>query len=230
MAGESQRVPEKEPDPSTLTTDQMLLKVGDTKELIEAQFDVIRARLDGIDKATIVLHDDFVRFPTEVQKEVGHLRELYDIRMEAEREITAIREAYRIELKNDSKEALTTALTAAEKAVQAALAAAEKARDQQTIASQLATDKAEKSFVEALSQLNNTFTVAIAGVVAGVNEAKSGIADIRSEQRGGQLNVSSVQADKRVTGMWIGLAVTLIFGFLGFIVGGISLILAFVNR
>lgn len=195
MPGESQEVPRTgAPDPSVRTTEQMLQKVEDSEKEFNAKIDGVLVRLDGMDKANLVLHETVTRTPTEIQVAVNHVKEIFEIRLQAERDLGILREAYRVELKADSKEALATAMIAAEKAVQAALAAAEKARDQETIRTQLATDKAEKAFIEALAQQQATFTVAIANVVEGVNEAKSGIADIRSEQRGGQQIVATSQA------------------------------------
>jgi hypothetical protein len=188
MAGEAQ------PDPVALATSQGVVRAEAERDYVDGQIRVLEERLRSIDRATVLLNETVNRVPTDLQTAVHNITEVFNIRLEAQEQIAAVREQYRLELKADAKEALTTALAAAEKAVQAALAAAEKARDQQTIASQLATDKAEKAFVEALGQQQQTFTVAIANVVEGLNEVKGGISDMRSEQRGSRLNQAAIYA------------------------------------
>lgn len=229
MPGESQEIPSTgSPDPTVRTTEQMLQKVEDSEKEYNAKLETVNARLNAMDKAAEVLHETVTRTPTEIQLAVTHVRELFDVRMQAERDLGSLREAYRVELKADSKEALATAMIAAEKAVQAALAAAEKARDQETIRTQLATDKAEKAFIEALAQQQATFTVAIANVVEGVNEAKSGIADIRAEQRGGALLTTTTQASNSNT--WMIVAGIVSIFVLMFIVAGFIATIYFSTR
>ena len=160
MSGESQQVPYSHPDPSVLTTEQMLLAIENLEKLTESE----RTGRVALVREEIV----------------------------AMRRETEIREEHRRELKADAKEALNTAMIAAEKAVQAALAAAEKARDQQTIASQLATNKAEFAFVEQLNQQKETFTIAIAAVTTGFNDMKSMLGELRAERRGGKETVASI--------------------------------------
>jgi len=191
MAGESQQTPKSEPDPTVLTTQQLERGLNSERDYVDGQVGIIIERLQAIDRATVLLNETVNRVPTDLQTAVKNISEVFDIQLQAQREVAAVREQYRLELKGDAKEALTTALAAAEKAVQAALAAAEKARDQQTIASQLAT---EKAFVEALGQQQQTFTVAIANVVEGLNEVKGGISDMRSERRGGRENQAAIYA------------------------------------
>ena len=58
-------------DPSALTTQQLWREIQNLKELFET-------RIDAIEKAIQVAHDDLVRVPTEVMKQVGHLKELHD--------------------------------------------------------------------------------------------------------------------------------------------------------
>jgi hypothetical protein len=207
MAGESQQTPRNEPDPTVLTTQQLERGLGSERDYVDGQIAILEQRIAAMDTATRLLNETVNRVPTDLQTAIKNINDVFDIRLQALNDISDVREAYRLELKGDAKEALTTALAAAEKAVQAALAAAEKARDQQTIASQLATDKAEKAFVEALGQQQQTFTVAIANVVEGVNEVKQGLSDIRSEQRGGRANQAAIYA-----AVGFGLTVLLIVG------------------
>ena len=66
---------ERDIDPSSLTTAQLLREVGSLKELVMAQIESIKTSI-------IVAHDDMVRVPTEVQKQVGNLKELIEDRLD----------------------------------------------------------------------------------------------------------------------------------------------------
>ena len=174
MAGESQKIPETgSPDPSVLTTEQMLLAVANLeKQTLTARTgltNVIDVQLDSIRREYVM---------ADTHQDV----------------LSRIAENHRLELKSDNQKTVETAMIAAEKAVQAALAAAEKARDQQTIASQLATTKAEEASKEQMKQQGETFTLAIAGLTTGLNDIKTMTGEIRAERRGGKEVVSAVYA------------------------------------
>jgi len=58
-------------DPTPLTTQQLWREIGALKELI-------MSRLEAMDTAIVVAHEDLVRVPTDVQKQVGNLKDLHD--------------------------------------------------------------------------------------------------------------------------------------------------------
>lgn len=80
MAGESQLPPESQPDPSTATMDAITRSALATRDYINGQIAVLVQRLDDVDRATELLNQTVNRVPTEVQKEVGHLKELMNER------------------------------------------------------------------------------------------------------------------------------------------------------
>src|SRR6185437_2212374 len=98
------------PDPTILTTQQLQQAIAALKELFST-------RLDGIDKATELLHEDVTRVPTETDKAIAHLKELHQEKFESivkqfsERDARMDREAA------SNKTSLDAALQAAEKAV-----------------------------------------------------------------------------------------------------------------
>lgn len=57
-------------DPSPLTTAALWREIQHLKELFET-------KTDSIEKAIAVEHEDSVRWPTEIQQQVGNLRELH---------------------------------------------------------------------------------------------------------------------------------------------------------
>jgi polyhydroxyalkanoate synthesis regulator phasin len=57
------------PDPSVLTTQALLREIGGLRELLSQ-------RVESIEKAVEVAHNNLVRVPTDVDRTVGHLREV----------------------------------------------------------------------------------------------------------------------------------------------------------
>jgi hypothetical protein len=62
-------------DPSALATQQVWREVGSLKELVFS-------RLEAIETSIRVAHEDLVRVPTDVQKQVGNLKELIDLKFD----------------------------------------------------------------------------------------------------------------------------------------------------
>lgn len=108
-------------DPNTLSTSQLLREVG----FLEKHF---AAELASVKEGIKVSHDDFVRVPTEVQKQIGALKELLESTMEAaemlkeekfkniDKRLDMVEQA-RVEQKKDTATAVDAALKAAKEAV-----------------------------------------------------------------------------------------------------------------
>jgi cation transport regulator ChaB len=140
------------PDPTTLTTAQLIRQVQAERDYVDAQLDVIRERLRGIDVATKLLNETVNRVPTDVQIAVEHLKELHAERFAsvdkqfAERDTRAERES------RDNKVA-----------VDAAFAAQKEAAAKQDEGNQKAIDKSERTTNETIlknEQLAKTETKA----------------------------------------------------------------------
>lgn len=162
MAGESQQLPSSAPDPSVLTTEAVTRAARAERDYVDGQIAVLSERLDGIDKATVVLNEIVTRVPTETQREVGRLeqltRELFrsvDQRF-TERDARAQREA----------ELSATA-------VAAALEAQKSAAEQQTKFSQLAIDKSERSTAETIQKLAQLFSTEGRGLAEKIDDVKN---------------------------------------------------------
>lgn len=69
-------------DPTTLTTAQLMHEIEVVKEMVFRENlnleKLIGQRIAELEKATKVAHDDLVRVPTDVQKQVGSLKELHE--------------------------------------------------------------------------------------------------------------------------------------------------------
>jgi hypothetical protein len=64
-------MPDERSDPTLLTTQQLQREL----QLLEERFNI---RLAGMDKAQELFRDDLTRVPTQLDKEISHLKELYD--------------------------------------------------------------------------------------------------------------------------------------------------------
>jgi len=84
------------PDPTVLTTDAVNQAISIARAYTDGVVAVLTERLDGIDRATILLNETVTRVPTDVQREVGHLKELTDQRfLHAEALILATEDQHR---------------------------------------------------------------------------------------------------------------------------------------
>ena len=72
MAIQTQRFPTTPiPDPTTLTTDQL-------RRELAALRDTVETRLDAMDKAAQLFHENLTRVPTDTDKQISHLKELHE--------------------------------------------------------------------------------------------------------------------------------------------------------
>ena len=98
------------PDPTLLTTQQLMAAISALKELLFT-------RLDAMDKAVVLLSDSVNRVPTDTTREVSHLKTLHEEKFEGiqrqfqERDVRAEQES------RNNKVSLDAALQAAKEAV-----------------------------------------------------------------------------------------------------------------
>jgi hypothetical protein len=132
-------------DPSTLTTAQLIREISSLKELVFV-------RLNAIEQGIEVSHADFVRVPTEVQRQVGSLKELMEAKISGSDELKQEKfknldkrldlvEQARIEQKKDTATAVDAALKAAKEAVA-----------EQNASNVLAINKSEASITKQIDQ------------------------------------------------------------------------------
>ena len=65
-----------DPDPTVLTIEAIDRRERALHEYVDGQVGIIQERLRGIDTATNVLNETVNRVPTDMQKEVSHVREI----------------------------------------------------------------------------------------------------------------------------------------------------------
>src|SRR5579859_1583848 len=98
------------PDPTVLTTAQLLRELAALRELVFI-------RLDGMDKATTLLSETVNRTPTVIQTEISHVRELIDERFDGVSRQFEDRDVRTAQAAKAGKEALDAALQSAKELV-----------------------------------------------------------------------------------------------------------------
>jgi len=165
-----------EPDPSTLTTAQLLREI-----------EILRGSIDDKVEAR--------------QREMLVAQELSEAKLRGEIELTAQRfdaftgqleliERQRVEQKSDTKAAVDAALIAQKEAVQ-----------EQTIASGLSIAKSEAATAKQLDQQSVTFTTAVSGVTKTSSDQKDAfnisIADLKERLSALDLKVGAIEGNKQ---------------------------------
>lgn len=64
------------PDPSVLTTAQLLRAIAAERDITTGQIAVIKERLDAMDRATSLVAHNVDKVPSEITEQVTHLRDL----------------------------------------------------------------------------------------------------------------------------------------------------------
>lgn len=137
------------PDPTVLTTEAVTRALIAERDYINAQFDVIRERLRGIDIATEVLNETVNRTPTAIQGEISHLREL------SEEKFSSVAIQFKERDTRQEREARDNKV-----AVDAAFAAQKEAASEQNKSNTLAIAKSEAATAETINKLAELFKTA----------------------------------------------------------------------
>jgi hypothetical protein len=138
---------------------------------------VVDQRFTDIDRATRLLNDQMTAVPTDVDKQVGHLKEVVNERFSsvalqfAERDTRGEREARDNTIKVD-----------------AAFSSAEKSSAKQDESNQKAIDKSEKAFVDALNKLQDLFSATTAGLSDKLDDQKDRLSTLEKSVASGAGN------------------------------------------
>lgn len=187
------------PDPSTLTTQMTYREISSLKELLTSE-------LNGVKRAIDVAHLDLVRVPTEVQKQVGSLKELLFEKIDhvckllnthvghLEKQFDTI-ERQRIEQKTDTRTAVDDALKAAKEAVA-----------QSNLSNATAVLKSEAAFTKMIDAHATLLTTFDSAHNERINTLKEQLA--KAEGRGGGM---------KDVGGWIVAAIAILFSLLNYL-------------
>ncbi len=153
-------------DPSRLTTEQL-------REAIRGLEAKIAARLDSMDRAAILLHEDYVRVPTLLDRAIIQVRELLEEKIHKLDEVSAERFG-RIEIQFVERDKRTEQLALANAtAIAAALQAAKEAVGEQNRSAAVAIAKSENSTAESIKQLQVLFSSDRSATNDKINDVKS---------------------------------------------------------
>jgi len=130
------------PDPSSLTTEALIRAVAAERDYVDGRINVILERLRGIDVATELLNETVTRTPTDITKEITHLRELMEVQFRSVHLQFAERDTRQERESRDNKVA-----------VDAAFAAQKEAAAKQDEGNQKSIDKSERSTSETIAKL-----------------------------------------------------------------------------
>lgn len=173
------------PDPTLLTTEQLRRELAALRELLET-------RLDDMDKATELLSATVNRAPTEVDKQITHLRELQDQKFQsialqfAERDVRA-----------------ELASRAAEEALDAALLSAKELVTAQNESNLSAATKTEAAFTKQIDQTGAIISTLEKAVDARITELKERL----DRGEGGTAGAESSRNEFRASwGLIVGIA------------------------
>lgn len=191
MAGESQQTPKSEPDPSVLTTDQLMRSMHAERDFTLAQIAVLVQRMDDTDEATKVLSETVNRTPTVVQLAVGHQHELMEVELDkTDVSIGASRElmdekfrSVQVQFAERDERALRESRDN-KVAVDAAFAAQKEAAAEQNKSNTLAIDKSEKATNESINKLGEAATAANKSLSDKIEDVKTLVAALALQVNG----------------------------------------------
>lgn len=196
------------PDPTDATLDAIDKTAKAERDYTDGKFAVVEQRLGGMDVAAKVLNETVTRTPTDIQKEVGHLKGLMLEKFKSiatqfkERDTRSERES------RDNKVA-----------VDAAFAAQKEAAAKQDESNQKAIDKSEKVTTDAINKLQDTFKTSNDALQSQINDLKLAQGRIDATKTGATENRTEARDNRASTiaiisvGVMLILAVLTIIGF-----------------
>ncbi len=223
------------PDPTTLTTAQIDRAIQGHTFLFDSRLDILRQRLDSMDRANDLLATDVRQVPTETDLKVSALKELHATRFTAAERDTDTRfkgvdKQFELLEKRTLSESSANAL-----ALAAALSAQKEAAAESKKASDLATDKGAKATSDAIAKLAELVSANIGGLTAKIDSVNTFSQDHFQSDSDRMSRIElSVQA---ITAQALGgrdvrgeqsRTMTLAFGALGALVGIAGVILAII--
>lgn len=174
------------PDPTLLTTQQLLRELTTLKELvfsrIEGMDEALRIRLDGMDEATRLLQTQQLRVPSDTDKAIQHLRELTETRFESIEVQFKERDTRTEQTSKDSKVAVDAALQAAKEAV-----------GEQNKSSALAIAKSEASTAKQIDQLQTLIATTNQASTEKIADLKDRLAAVEGRAAGSERTEKSVR-------------------------------------
>jgi cation transport regulator ChaB len=185
------------PDPTILTTEALARAIASERDFVIGQLGIRDERLRGIDTATRVLNETVNRVPTDMQKEIQHVREITDEKFDSvgtqfkERDTRSERES------RDNK-----------LAVDAAFAAQEKQAAAQNKSNAEAINKSEIATAETINKLAELFKTTTDALRRDLDDIKLAVGDIQARRLGVADSRTSQRSDSQIAIGVFGLILT----------------------
>jgi hypothetical protein len=160
------------PDPTLRTIEVVDKAIESLFEKLEPRFSAINERFELMDKASKVLHEDYVRVPTVVDRSITNLRELFESNLKG-----------RHSLLEEKINSIHASLQAMDKAI---------------ILLQTSSDKLPDFVIGQVDQLKEVHDEKIEGAVQVVNERIKSLADVTTQQFA-SINDKFAEKDKAVS-------------------------------
>ncbi len=185
-----------------LTKRQLWREVKSLKELLID-------RIESVEKTVDIAHEDLVRVPTDVQKQVSYVKEYLEARIETghslkEEKFSKVYQMFELIERQRLEQKQDTALN-----VEKALSSAERAVREQNASNKESITKSETSTSKQLESLNEK-----------INDVRDRTTKIESVTSG----ISSAKTEQKTS---IGLIAAIVFGVFGTIVGIVSVCISF---
>lgn len=141
-----------DPDPSVMTTAQLEKAIANSDALTNSHFATIDVRLNAMDKAVTLVHDDFVRVPTLLDRAVDNLLKFVEGRVDGK---TALLDERITSIGNVTSQqflSINDKFAEKDKAVSVGLSAQKESAAAQQDSNTTATSKMENNFTKLLEQ------------------------------------------------------------------------------
>jgi DNA-binding transcriptional regulator YiaG len=195
------------PDPTVLTTELVDRAIAAERERTEAQLDVLRERLQGIDRATELRLMGIVEIPKTIDEKVGNLANLTDERFRSiatqflERDTRSERES------RDNKVA-----------VDAAFAAQKEAAAKQDESNAKSIEKSENKTAETIRSNADLSKTEIGALRDQVGDMKERVSRLETAQQTRTEQSVERKSSSGLTAVWAGFAVAFIMAIITVVV------------
>lgn len=191
------------PDPTTLTTQQLVREMANLKELMEskiadgatarlAQRSILETRLDAMDKAIKLIQDITDKLPARIDEKISSLKEIHDEKFQSVKGQFEERDVRAKQSSLDSKTAVDAALQAAKEAV---------AEQQRSSAASIT--KTELNTTKQIEQLGDLIRANNKAADDKISDIKDRLTRIEGRGEGASGKATESQAN---IGVWIGVA------------------------
>jgi hypothetical protein len=161
-----------DPDPTVRTTEQLMREVGNLEKLMGNLEKILLSRIEAIEQATKVAHDDLVRVPTQVDKAISGFRDVINGQFQTvDQKFANIDHVF---YERDKQTAISA--EALRDRMESTLAMQEKSRTERAASFALSIDKSEKGTQKAIEDLKTLLYSTTSGLESKLNDLKDRVA------------------------------------------------------